>query len=103
MKKYNPIPIPIKKLLINLGHNIKIARIKRNLTMDLVAQRAFISRPTLSKVEQGDPTVSIDTYITVLYTLGLDKHLDSIADPSKDTLGLQISENELPQRARKRN
>jgi hypothetical protein len=72
-----------------------------------MCQRAMISRPTLIKIEKGDPDVSIGRYATVLFVLGMTDRLVDIADPSHDQLGLDLASENLPKRiyptGRKRN
>ena len=63
-----------------------------------MAERAFISRATLYKVERGDPTVSIGIYATVLAILGLAEGLGQVADRINDTLGLDLDEDHLPKK-----
>ena len=63
-----------------------------------MAERAFISRATLYKVEKGDPTVSIGIYATVLAILGLAEGLGQVADRINDTLGLDLDEDHLPKK-----
>ena len=41
-----------------MGEQIKLARLRRDLSMDIVAERAAISRATLTKIEKGDPSVA---------------------------------------------
>lgn len=83
-------PAPIKYLK-ELGENIKLARLRRRLTMKLVCERAFISRTTLSKIEKGDPTVSIGAYAATLHALnGLDKELANLA--KEDEWGRTIAD-----------
>ena len=53
-----------------MGEQIKLARLRRNLSCALVCERANISRPTLLKVERGAPDVAIGTYVNVLLALG---------------------------------
>ena len=63
-----------------MGKQIKIARLRRELSASLVCERAGISRATLWQIEKGVPTVSIGSYAAVLHALGgLDKDLTSIA------------------------
>ena len=59
MKKTSIIPIPVKKALTNIGLNLRVARIKRSLTMSLIEERAGITHVTLTKVEKGDTLSSI--------------------------------------------
>ena len=53
-----------------LGENIKLARLRRNLPMRLICERARISRPTLARIEKGDDKVAIGRYAMVLNALG---------------------------------
>jgi DNA-binding XRE family transcriptional regulator len=63
-----------------------------------MAERAFISRGTLYKLEKGDPSVSMGVYATVLSLLGLVEGLGDLADRGTDTLGLDIDEDRLPKK-----
>ena len=66
-----------------------------------MAERASISRTTLNKVEQGDPGVSVGTYATVLFVLGLCDGLAQLADIRSDPEGIDLEEEHLPQRIRR--
>lgn len=66
-----------------------------------MAERASISRMTLNKVEKGEPGVSLGTYATVLFILGMADRLADLADPKNDTVGLTLEEEHLPQRIRR--
>jgi hypothetical protein len=68
--------------------------------MATAAERASISKPTFIRVERGDPTVSIGSYATVLYVLGMADRLGELAAPKNDPVGLQLEEENLPQRIR---
>ena len=68
--------------------------------MAIAAQRASISKPTLIKVERGDPGVSIRSYATVLFVMGMADRLSDLIDPKNDPVGLQLEEEHLPQRIR---
>lgn len=63
-----------------------------------MAERALITRPTLAKVERGDPAVSLGIYAAVLFVLGLADRLGELADARADTVGLALEEERLPQR-----
>jgi hypothetical protein len=93
-------PIPVTRALRKLGHDIKDARRRRRLPMSIVTQRASISKPTLIKIERGDPTVAIAHYATVLFVLGMVDRLADLADPKNDPVGLQLEEENLPKRIR---
>ena len=66
----------------------------------ILAERASISRMTLSKAEKGDPGVSLGTYATVLFALGMVDRLADVADPRYDSVGRELEEENLPQRIR---
>ncbi|WP_420633788.1 hypothetical protein [Candidatus Palauibacter sp.] len=100
----NPIrgtlPLPVRRLLRKLGSDIGDARRRRRIRAATMAERALISRTTLHKVERGDPGVSMGTYATVLFVLGMEDGLAELADRSRDGLGLDLLEERLPQRVR---
>jgi hypothetical protein len=95
------LPIPVSRALRKLGHDIKDARRRRRIPMAIAAERASISKPTFIRVERGDPTVSIGSYATVLYVLGMGDRLSDLAAPKNDPVGLQLEEENLPKRIRR--
>ena len=101
------LPRSARLALVKLGEDITIARKKRRISTISMAERAFISRGTLYKVERGNPTVSMGVYATVLAILGLVEGLGQVADRRDDILGLDIEEDRLPKNivpaGRKRN
>lgn len=94
-------PIPVKRALRKLGQDIRDARRRRRIPVEIMAERASISRTTLNKVEKGDPGVSMGIYARVLFVLGMAKRLADVADVTSDALGLELEEAELPQRIRR--
>jgi hypothetical protein len=94
------IPIPVSRALRKLGHDIRDARRRRRIPVAILAERASISRMTLNKAEKGDPGVSLGTYATVLFVLGMADRLADVADPRHDTVGLELEEEQLPERIR---
>ena len=69
-----------QKLLFQMGEQIKLARLRRNLSSELVAERAGISRTTLWSIEKGEPSVAIGAYAAVLHAInGMDRDLILIA------------------------
>ena len=94
------LPIPVSRALHKLGHDIRDARLRRRIPMAIAAERASIRKPTFIRVERGDPSVSIASYATVLYVLGMADRLSDLAAPKNDPVGLQLEEENLPQRIR---
>lgn len=66
--------------------------------MAIVAQRASLSKPTLIRVERGDSSVSIGSYATFFFVMGMADRLAAVVDPKNDPVGLQLEEENLPQR-----
>jgi len=85
-------------MLETLGENIRLARLRRNISSSLQAERAGISRPTLTMIEKGSPTVSLGSYVQVLVTLGMEKDLLKVA--ADDELGRKLQDLNLPVRQR---
>ncbi len=94
-------PIPVRHALTKLGHDIREARIRRRITAETLAQRASISRTTLSKLEKGHPGIAIGNLAAVLFALGLLDQLTQLADVRNDPTGLALEGERLPKRVRK--
>ena len=86
------------KELQTLGQRLKDARLRRRFSMETVCARADISRPTLYKVENGDPSVAMGIYLQVLRVLGLTEDLGLVA--KEDVLGRRLQDEALPHRKR---
>lgn len=95
------LPIPVLRALRKLGQDIKDARRRRRIPMAIAAERASISKPTMIRIERGDANVSIGSYATVLYGLGMAERISELVDPKNDPVGLQLEEENLPQRIRR--
>ena len=94
MAKKKIIILPkTKRILSEIGENIKLARLRRKLSAGQIAERANISRRTLLSIEKGAPTVSIGSYLLVLQVLGLEKDFLQIA--KDDELGRKLQDAKL--------
>lgn len=81
-------------VLERMGEQIKLARRRRKLSVELVAERAGISRATLWSIEKGAPTVAIGMYAAVLHALNnMDRDLLLIA--KDDEFGRKLQDIEL--------
>ena len=81
-----------------VGEQIRLARLRRNLSIAQVAERATCSSLTVARIEKGAPTVAIGIYLRVLYALQLDDDILYIA--KDDALGRALQDMNLPQRER---
>ena len=66
------LPRKLEQKMQVVGEQIKLARLRRNLSVAQVAERATCSPLTVSRIEKGTPTVAIGIYFRVLYALQLD-------------------------------
>jgi len=87
------MPRTLTRYLQVMGEQIMLARKRRHLSMQIIADRATVTRLTVSKVEHGDPTVSMGIYARVLFALNLEKDITLIA--ADDNLGRQLQDAEL--------
>ena len=87
-------------VLEHLGNHIRIARKRRETTMAEMASRMFVTRKTLSRLENGDPGVSLTVLLSALWVLGFEKDLLKICNPEKDKVGIYRERKRLPQRVR---
>ena len=100
VSKKTTILLPQTQEILNqMGEQIRLARLRRHLSAELVAERAGISRMTLSKIEKGSSSVAIGSYAAVLHALnGMDRDLLLVA--KDDELGRKLQDLELPVRRR---
>lgn len=92
------LPRKLTEKMQIVGEQIRLARLRRNLTMAQVAERATCSELTLLRVEKGVPTVSIGIYLRVLYALQLDDDILFIA--KDDPIGRNLQDLQLKRRER---
>jgi len=92
--------ISVRRGLVRLGSDIKSARLRRGLKMEIVAERAGISRETLAKIQRGDPGVSMGNYAAVIFALGLGTSWMDLASIDQDVAGQALDEQRIPKRAR---
>lgn len=80
----NHAPSAVRRALHTVGEHLRAARLRRRISTAVLAERALVSRATLYRVERGDPAVSMGTYATVLWAVGLGDRLSDLAAPSRD-------------------
>ena len=101
MKTRKAVVLPkTEDILRQLGEQIRLARLRRDLSVNLVCERAYISRATLWKVENGDPSVAMGIYAAVLHALdNMDKDLLLVAKDDKVGKTLQDLKIDVRKRA----
>ncbi|MEQ8688127.1 MULTISPECIES: helix-turn-helix domain-containing protein [unclassified Imperialibacter] len=99
MDKKSAILLPkTRRILETVGEQIKLARLRRKLSGEMVAERAGIGRNTLISIEQGRPSVSIGHYLNVLKVLGLEADFLTLA--KDDLLGRKLQDAQLTTKER---
>jgi transcriptional regulator with XRE-family HTH domain len=87
----HPLSPSLTKVAKGLGHRIELARCRRELSATLFAERLGVSRNTLTRLEAGDPAVSLGTYLKALRALGLEDDVNNVAD--NDVLGRKLQDS----------
>jgi transcriptional regulator with XRE-family HTH domain len=87
-------------LLLTLGEQIKLARLRRNLTVKQLAERAGIASTTLFRLEHGDGGAAIATLAKTLFALGLEQDILLLA--KDDLMGYRMQDAGLLMRKRAR-
>lgn len=87
-----------RRVMEGFGEDLRLARLRRQLSAGVVAERAGISRATVVKIEAGDPSVAMGNYFQVLRVLGLEQGFSSLA--SDDEMGRKMQDLELRPRRR---
>lgn len=101
MKISAPPPLPVVRSLTRLGRAISLARRRRRLTQQDLAERVGSSANTVRRMEAGHPGTAVVLIARTLQVFGeLDK-LDQLLDTPQDTIGLTLMNEQLPQRVRK--
>ena len=92
------LPRKLEQKMQIVGEQIRLARLRRNLSMAQVAERATCSPLTVGRIEKGTPTVAIGIYLRVLYALQLDDDILLLA--KEDTMGRALQDLGLRKRER---
>ena len=95
-------PAEVAARIQQLAERLRTARKRRGWTVAETAAKAGINRNTLTALELGKPGVALGAYVSVLWVLGLDRTLEAVADPDRDTHGKTLEAGRRPERARKR-
>jgi transcriptional regulator with XRE-family HTH domain len=98
-----PLPSPVRRALRAAGDSVSAWRKLRGLTQTQLAQRAGISRDTLSRLERGDEGVSVENLLRVLRVLGILDGVPRALDPYRSDIGRLRADEQLPQRVRPKN
>lgn len=101
MKSTSPVPLPVTRSLTRLGRAISLARRRRHLTQEDLAERICVSAHTVRRMEAGHPGTALVHFARALQVFGELTQLDQLLDTPQDTIGLILMDEKLPQRVRK--
>lgn len=92
------LPRKLAQKMQVVGEQIRLARLRRNLSIAQIAERATVSGLSVARVEKGWPTVSIGIYLRILYALQLDDDILWLA--KEDVIGKALQDLSLKQRTK---
>ena len=94
-------PYLVEQALTRLGENLRTARIRRNFTIDEVAQKIGTGRRAVMAAEKGKASTGVGVYVALLWVFDLLSQLHDVANPAKDEEGLTLVAPNEKTRARK--
>lgn len=94
------LPLPVKRTLKSFGNDMRVARLKRGFTVEMMSQRIGVHRSTYSRMEKGDPMVRLGAYAAALFALGFGTPLGGLIDQRHDDTGMLLDLERLPKRIR---
>jgi DNA-binding XRE family transcriptional regulator len=94
------LPFEVEERLARLGSNLRVARIRRGLTILNAAAKIGVSRDAIMDAERGKPSTGIAVYLAMLWAYGLLDDAAELADPTTDRAGLALEGANQRQRVR---
>lgn len=95
-----PLPLPVLRTLKKLGSDIERARLRRNMSQAMLAERIGASVKTVQRMEQGYEGLALQYVARALHVFGELDRLNHLLDTAQDSIGLMLMDEKLPQRAR---
>ena len=95
-------PYAVEQTLKHLGANLRTARLRRNLTIEDVADKIGTGPRPVSDAEKGKPSTSAAVYIALLWVYDLLDQMSDVASPELDEHGLTLSMTRERVRAREK-
>lgn len=95
-----PLPLPAERAIRKLGSDLALARRRRHISQQSLAERMGASLSTVRRMEKGDPRVPIHFIARALQVFGEIEALAGLIDSARDDIGLVLMDERLPQRVR---
>lgn len=96
-----PIPMRTHRAAQAIGENLRTWRKLRGFTAQEVAAKAAVSAGTISRLENGDPSIALHTFLNVCNALGITERVEEATDPYETDYGRARADQELSQRVRR--
>ena len=96
----SPIPIPVERALRRVGQNLALARRRRHLSQEALAERIGASVNTVRRMEDGHPGTALQHLARALQVFGELDTFEKLMDTAQDSVGLTLMDEMLPQRVR---
>jgi len=97
-----PLPLPVSRNIAKLGADINLARRRRRISQQSLAERIGASLTTVKRMEAGDPRIPLHFLARTLHVFGEIERLGDLLDTAQDPIGLGLMDEQLPQRIRSR-
>lgn len=95
-----PLPLPVIRTLKKIGSDIERARLRRNMSQAMLAERIGASVKTVQRMEQGYEGLALQYVARALHVFGELDRLNKLLDTAEDSVGLILMDENLPKRAR---
>lgn len=95
-----PLPLPVERAMVKLGHDLSLARRRRRLTQASLAERIGASTMTVRRMEKGNPLIPLQYFARALHVFGELGRLSQLLDTAEDAIGLSLMDEQLPERVR---
>ncbi len=95
-------PHVVEQALKRLGGNLRMARVRRGMTIADVGSRIGTGPRAVMDAEKGKASTGIAVYAALLWLFDLFRPFEELADPSLDREGLALAMAREPTRARTR-
>jgi transcriptional regulator with XRE-family HTH domain len=96
------IPLPVERAIRKLGSDISLARRRRHISQESLAERMGASLSTVRRMEKGDVRIPVHFYGRALHVFGEIRALEHLLDTSNDVIGLALMDEQLPKRVRRK-
>ena len=94
-------PYSVEQALKRVGNNLRMARVRRKLTIEEVGEKIGTGRRAVMDAESGKASTGVAVYAALLWVYDLLAPFEELADPRKDEAGIALASRSEKRRARK--